>query len=139
MASYIDNNLMKDEQVLHSGKISLWSLVGYIIAGIILLPAMGIGLLFFLAAYLKYISTELAVTNKRVIAKTGFISRNTIEMNLTKVESMQVDQSIFGRMLNFGSLRINGTGASNAPITGIRAPLEFRRHFMEAQDQYSKA
>jgi uncharacterized membrane protein YdbT with pleckstrin-like domain len=80
----------------------------------------------------------LAVTNKRVIAKTGFISRKTIEMNLTKVESMQVDQGIFGRLLNFGSLKINGTGASNAPITGISAPLEFRRSFMEAQDQYSK-
>ncbi len=134
MASYVDSNLIKDEAVLHRGHISLWSLSGLIFFGVVLLPVV-IGLFLLLSAWIKYKTTELAVTNKRVIVKTGLISRKTLELNLAKAESIQVDQSLMGRLFNFGSLQINGTGMAHAPISGIRAPLEFRRQFMEAQDQ----
>lgn len=134
MASYVDSNLIKDEEVLHRGQLSLWSLSGYLFFGVILLPIV-IGLFFLLAALIRYKTTELAVTNKRVIVKTGLISRRTLELNLAKAESIQVDQSLLGRLFDYGSLQVNGTGTSHAPIQGIRAPLEFRRQFMEAQDQ----
>lgn len=135
MASYIDSNLIKDERVVHRGHISLWSLSAYIAIGIVLTPAYGVGLIVLLVAYIKFKATELAVTNKRVIAKMGLVSRDTIEININKVESIQVSQSILGRVLNYGTLTINGTGSSHELIAGISDPLAFRRFFMEAQDQ----
>lgn len=135
MAGYIDSNLIKDETVLHRGHLSPWALAGHIVLGVLLMPVLGLGLLVLLAAWIKFKTTELAVTNKRVITKTGFISRHTLELNLAKTESMQVNQSLLGRVFDYGSLQINGTGTSHAPLDGIAAPLEFRRQFMQAQDQ----
>lgn len=135
MASYIDGALIQGERVIYTGNISLWSLAHLIIPGVILLPVFGLGLLVLLAAFIRYKTTELAITNKRVIAKFGFISRHTVELNINKVEGIQVIQSITGRIFNFGSLIISGTGIQQAPIPGISNPLAFRRSFMDAQDQ----
>lgn len=135
MGKYIAGTLIKDESVVYEGHTSLWSLVPLIVIGFLLLPFMGAGLLFWLAAYLRYATTELAFTNKRVIAKFGFISRQTIELNLSKVESVQVNQGVFGRIFNFGTLVISGAGNPQAPIPGISDPMAFRRALMEYQDQ----
>ncbi len=135
MASYVENTLIPDEKVIYTGKISLWSLLPLFVLGLILLPFWGIGLFFWLIAIIRYMTTELAFTNKRVIAKFGFISRTTIELNLIKVESLQVTQSIIGRIFNFGTLIISGAGNPPAPIPGISNPMTFRRSFMEYQDQ----
>ena len=91
--------------------------------------------MFWVAAYIRYKTTELAFTNKRVIAKEGFIKRNTIELTISKVESIQVDQEVFGRMFNFGTLIIGGAGDPQAPIAGISDPIEFRKAFIGAQDR----
>jgi len=135
MASYIDGALIADEKVVYVGNISVWSLAPLIALGLVLLAAWGLGLVFLLAAYLRYKTTELAVTNKRVIAKFGFISRRTVEINVSKVESIQVQQGILGRIFNYGSLVISGAGNPQAPISGISDPMGFRRAFMEAQDR----
>jgi uncharacterized membrane protein YdbT with pleckstrin-like domain len=135
VASYIERALIKDERVVYMGQISLWSLWLWIALGFLLLAAFGLGLIFWLVAYVKYKTTELAITNKRVIAKFGFISRRTVEININKIESIQVEQSVAGRMFNFGTLLISGTGTAHAPIPRISKPLEFRKAFMEAQDQ----
>lgn len=134
MASYVESTLIKDETIIYEGKISLWSLAPLFVIGLILLP-IWIGLLFWIVAIIRYVTTELAFTNKRVIAKFGFISRKTIELNLTKVESLQVNQGILGRIFNFGTLVISGAGNPQAPIPGISNPMAFRRSFMEYQDQ----
>jgi uncharacterized membrane protein YdbT with pleckstrin-like domain len=134
MSTYVENTLIKDEQIIYTGKISLWPQLHLIIAGFICLFLMGIGLIFWLIAFIRYKTTELAFTNKRVIAKFGFISRKTIELNLTKVESIQVNQSIFGRIFNFGTLIISGAGNPQDPIPYISNPMTFRRVFMEQQD-----
>jgi uncharacterized membrane protein YdbT with pleckstrin-like domain len=138
MASYIDGALIKDEKVVYTGNISLWSLAPLIIIGFLLLAAWGIGLIFLLFAFIQYKTTELAITNKRVIAKFGFISRKTIELNINKVESIQVNQGILGRIFDYGSLIISGAGNPQAPISGISNPMNFRRAFMETQDQASQ-
>lgn len=138
MASYIDGALIKDEEVVYIGNISLWSLAPLILLGLLFLSAYGIGLLFWLAAFVRYKTTELAITNKRVIAKFGFISRKTIELNINKVESIQVDQGILGRLFNFGSLVVSGAGNPQAPIPGISDPMGFRRVFMETQDKIAQ-
>jgi len=134
MSSYIEAALTSDERVLHYAHVSLWSLWGPLLLGLVLLPAFGVGLIAWAYAYVQYKTTELAVTNKRVIVKQGFISRQTIEINIQKVESIQVDQSVMGRLLDFGSLLISGAGSPQAPLRGISQPLAFRRAFVEAQD-----
>lgn len=134
MSSYVEDALVKDEKLLHVGHISKWSMWHLLVFGVLLLPALGIGLILLGIAYVRYKSFELAVTSKRVIVKHGFISRQTVEMNLSKVESIQVEQGALGRMFNFGTLIVSGTGTSHAPMVGIADPMGFRRAFIEAQD-----
>ena len=81
-----------------------------------------------LRAWVRRLSTEIIVTDRRIILKTGLIGRRSIEMNLDKVESVLVDQGIFGRMLDFGTLVIRGVGSGLEPVTNVAAPLEFHRH-----------
>lgn len=83
-------------------------------------------LYYFIQAWVYSYSTELAVTDKRVIAKFGFIRRHTIELKHSKVESLQVNQGILGRIFNFGSINIIGSGGTTAPIPYIKDPLTFR-------------
>ncbi len=134
MSSYVEDALVKDERIVHLGHISLWSLWGTLALGVVLLPVFGLGLVFLGMAYVKYKTTELAITTRRVIAKFGFISRTTVELNINKVESIQVEQTVMGRMLNYGTLVIAGGGNPQAPIPGISDPIAFRRAFIEAQD-----
>ena len=135
MQSYVEGALVKDEKIVHLGHISLWSLWHLIAFGLVLLPVFGLGLIFLIMAYVRYKTTELAITTKRVIVKFGLIRRRTIEININKVESIQVDQEILGRVFNFGTLVISGAGNPQAPVAGISSPMDFRRAFIEAQDQ----
>lgn len=134
MSSYVDEVLVPGEQVVHLGRTSLWSVWHLLVLGLLLLPAFGLGLLVWAVAYVRIRSTELAVTTKRLIVKHGFIRRSTMEINIHKVESLQVHQSLLGRMLDYGTLVIAGTGSSHAPIDGVAEPLAFRRAFVQAQD-----
>ena len=71
-------------------------------------------------------TTETDVTNMRVVHKTGFIKRRTFEMSLDKVESVDVNQSILGRILNYGDVTILGVGEGKETISTIASPLDFR-------------
>ena len=133
MSSYVEEALVKDEKVVHIGHISLWSLWHLIALGVVLLPAFGLGLIFLAVAYVRYKSVELAVTTKRIIVKHGFVRRQTVEINLNKVESLQVEQGLLGRLFNFGTLIVSGTGTSHAPLVGIAESMSFRKAFIEAQ------
>jgi uncharacterized membrane protein YdbT with pleckstrin-like domain len=98
------------------------ALVGYGIAAI-----LGIGsLLHLIARALTRSTTEYGVTNFRVVQKRGIVSLHTIEMNLDKVESVDVDQTLLGRMFGFGTVAIHGVGSRWDPIVGIEDPLDFR-------------
>jgi uncharacterized membrane protein YdbT with pleckstrin-like domain len=81
-----------------------------------------------LPAAIRRATTELAVTDRRVIYKSGVISRHTLEMNRSKVESVDVDQSLLGRLFGFGTVIVRGTGGSLEPIRLISDPLGFRSH-----------
>jgi len=132
--SYIDESLIAGEVVLHRSRISGWVLLPRILLGLLLLVVV-VGLYFLISAWVESRTTEIAITNKRVIAKSGFIRRETIEINLAKVEALRVDQGLWGRMLNFGTLVITGAGGAVAPMRNIADPLAFRRKFMEATDR----
>ena len=133
MASYVDSVLIRGESVLHRGHLSLWPHAWKIALGIILLP-VGVGLIFLVWVYILYKTTEIAITSKRVISKSGFITRNTIEINLPKIESVQVDQSLTGRLFDYGTIVIAGAGTPNLSVPGVASPLTFRVRFMEATD-----
>jgi uncharacterized membrane protein YdbT with pleckstrin-like domain len=129
--SYIDESLIPGEVLVHRARMSWWSQFWLIFPGIVTL-VVAVGLVFLVWAWVRVRSTELAITNRRVIAKFGFIHRHTVEINLEKVEALRVDQRFWGRLLNFGTIHITGSGASVAPIPHIADPLVFRRKFMEA-------
>ncbi len=120
---YVEENLGAGEQVVHQGKLH-WAIF---LPGVVLLPVYFIGVLFLIPALIAKVSTEMAVTNKRVIIKTGLISRRTIEMNLAKVENIGVDQGILGRILNYGTITVVGTGGTREQFKWVAAPLDFRR------------
>lgn len=81
-----------------------------------------------LFAWVQRVTTELAITSRRVIYKSGLFRRHTIEMNLSKVESVGVTQSVFGRMFGYGRVELKGTGATNDTLPMIADPLGFRSH-----------
>jgi len=144
--SYIENSLMNGESVIYSAKlhwvIFLWPAIWLVIALLIFssggdAAAAGggvivIAILTGIASFINYSTSEFGITNKRVLAKVGFIRRNSLEVLLTKVEGIQVNQGILGRILGYGSVIVSGTGGAKDPFHKIAAPLEFRR---KAQEQ----
>ncbi|HEX3860327.1 MAG TPA: PH domain-containing protein [Stellaceae bacterium] len=95
-----------------------------IVSGLFLLGAI----LSALGALIRRATTELAVTDRRVIYKTGILQRHSMEINRSKVETVGVNQSILGRMLSYGTIMVRGTGGSFEPIPFIGDPLTFRSH-----------
>ena len=85
-----------------------------------------IGALSGLSAWVKRWTTEIDVTDRRIVYKRGLIRRHTVEMNMDKVESVDVDQTILGRLFNFGNVTIRGTGAGIEPLFNVEEPLKFR-------------
>jgi uncharacterized membrane protein YdbT with pleckstrin-like domain len=79
-------------------------------------------------AFIRRASTELAVTDQRVIYKTGLLARHTLEMNRGKVESVAVDQTLLGRLFGYGTVTVRGIGSALEPIRNINDPLSFRSH-----------
>ncbi|MHC8346614.1 PH domain-containing protein [Pseudomonas sp. RT6P73] len=139
MGRYIDSAITKGEKIIYEGKISIWAMMPLIVPGIIFTALFGIGLILLAIAAIRYFTTELAVTNKRVIAKFGFIKRATIEINIHKIESIQVHQGILGRIFNFGTIIVSGAGNPQAPLPGISRPLVFRRAFLHTQEEISES
>jgi uncharacterized membrane protein YdbT with pleckstrin-like domain len=80
-------------------------------------------------------ATEMAVTNHRVVIKTGLIGRKTIEMLLNKVESIEVSETALGRMLGYGTIVIIGTGGTSDPFHKMAHPLEFRSQVQHQIEQ----
>lgn len=149
--SYIDDNLMRDETVVYKAQIH-WFIVlpGLVVSVLGLMMTMSdlavLGVLALLAgivmvikASITMVTTELAVTSKRVIAKVGLIRRATMELNHSKVESMNVNQGILGRIFGYGTIVVNGTGGGATPVPGIENPMEFRRKAMQTIDDYEPA
>ena len=151
MGRYIDDILQPGEKVLYSTNahwifylpaIGAWILALVLLVlsrattteGIILLclsaaVVVALAALYWtIKAWFHRWTTETDVTNLRVVHKTGFIKRRTFEMSLDKVESVDVNQSILGRILNYGSVTVRGVGEGAETIDMIASPLEFRSH-----------
>ena len=133
MGKYVDSALLPGEEIIVEAKTH-WAL--FIAPGLLFLFSLAlgkIGPLFFMIAIfwaifraLVFITTELALTNKRVIAKSGIISRNVIDVSLSKVEGVTYNQGIIGRIFGFGSISVRGTGVGQVPIKFIAQPEHFK-------------
>jgi membrane protein YdbS with pleckstrin-like domain len=162
--SYVEKNLVPGETVIYETRLHWIVMLGHIIVGCLLLvlgavllyyaftehgmqPAYlhltewgGVALLVFslvaiLMGMVRRNATEMAVTNHRVVIKTGLASRKTIEMLLNKVETIEVRESFFGRMLGYGTILVIGTGGTPEPFDKVAHPLEFRS---QVQQQIEK-
>ena len=89
------------------------------------------GLIALLAGGVRRNATEMAVTNRRVVIKTGLVRRKTIEMLLNKVESIEVRETTWGRILGFGAIIVVGTGGSTEPFANISHPIRFRSRLQQ--------
>jgi uncharacterized membrane protein YdbT with pleckstrin-like domain len=155
--SYVKKNLLPGETVLCTGKLH-WIIylksmlviafgVAILLASVLVhdqVPAklwiwgavaVAVGAVSAVPALLHAWSTELAVTSLRVIAKHGWIRRRTIEMMHMKIESLELQQGIAGRILGYGTLLIHGSGGGLEAIANIARPLEFRNAATAAQSE----
>jgi uncharacterized membrane protein YdbT with pleckstrin-like domain len=99
---------------------------------------IGVALLLAIPPTIRYLSSDFAVTDKRVLARMGIVNRQSLETLLTKIEGIGVEQDLWGRVLGFGTITITGTGGTRESVTGIPRPLEFRRQVQAqivAQDE----
>jgi uncharacterized membrane protein YdbT with pleckstrin-like domain len=149
MGRYIDDILQPGEKVLYSTNAHwiffLPAIIGWILVGVLLVfsgvvPAgppvlicLSLAAISAVAALYKTATawfhrwtTETDVTNFRVVHKTGFVKRQTFEMSVDKVESVDVDQSILGRILNYGDVTVLGVGEGGKTLDTIASPLSFR-------------
>jgi uncharacterized membrane protein YdbT with pleckstrin-like domain len=148
--SYVQRVLQPGEVVRHVAGLhwvsylpglSAWILAGIVLAVLPDEPSLlhwirvgaaglcaAVGLVLVAQATLDRWMTEIAITDRRVISKRGFIWRNTTEMHMDKVESVEVKQSVLGRILDYGDVEIRGVGTGFEPLRNIAAPLELRNH-----------
>lgn len=169
--TYIESNLVAGETLAYETRLHWIVMIGHVLLALLLL-AVSAALMWYgwqhrtptgaLPAWLTYLSiavaiaaiatfligyvrryaTEMAVTTRRVVVKKGLLSRSTIEMLLNKVESIEVRESMLGRLLGYGTVILIGTGGSSEPFTSVARPLEFRaqvQHQLESRPNPSAA
>lgn len=152
---YVAENLMAGESVVYSARLHRFMFVlpavVFVVGVFVVATARGEQSLFvvsaigglviagaivaFLIRLVDYHTSEFAVTTKRVIIKVGLIRRRTLELLLSKVETVGVDQTILGRLFGFGTIVVTGTGGTKEPFSHINEPMEFRRHVQEQTAQ----
>jgi acyl-coenzyme A synthetase/AMP-(fatty) acid ligase len=163
--TYIESNLVPGETVIYQTRLHWIVMLWQMVLGCLLLGLPGVLLLYYalsqpgmesrtlhimegggvallvcgvvaiLIGMVRQNATEMAVTNRRVVIKTGLASRKTIEMLLNKVESIEVNETAFGRMLGYGTIVVIGTGGTPEPFHKLAHPLEFRS---QVQQQIEK-
>jgi uncharacterized membrane protein YdbT with pleckstrin-like domain len=138
--AYIDDNLLPGEQVVYRATlhpIVFAPAVGVVLLGIVISLAWSqivglivgvIGVVMGAVALIRYISTEFAVTNRRVIIKVGALGRQSLDVELNRVEGIDVEQSALGRLFDYGTIGVRGVGGTEETFPGIAAPLDFRKH-----------
>jgi uncharacterized membrane protein YdbT with pleckstrin-like domain len=162
---YIDDNLLEDERIVYKARLHkiiffypvLWVMIAMTVW--FLIPGDGqlgdtqinladvrlavsaifaaMGLLQGFVVFIKYITSEFAVTDQRLMVKTGLIRRSTFELFLKRLEGIQVDQSITGRILGYGTITASGTGGLQDNFVMISSPLKFRTHIQKCAAEYN--
>ena len=163
MGKYVEKNIGPSEAVRYTARVSLWKFSLYFLGGglliVALLPAFiarlampstgsepgtgvtyGIGLLvlfavlLFIWPFIARWSTELAITDKRLIAKYGVVSTHSIEIRFDKIETVRVTQGLIGKVFKYGDIVVTGTGSTFDPIRSIANPMAFRAALNQAME-----
>jgi uncharacterized membrane protein YdbT with pleckstrin-like domain len=162
MGNYVSKNMGPSEAVRYTARVSLWKFSVYFLGGglmtIVLLTSIvalampstgpetragatyGIVLLvlpvvfLFIWPFVARWSTELAITDKRLIAKYGVLSTHSIEIRFDKIETVRVTQGLIGKMFNYGDIVVTGTGSTFDPIRSIANPMAFRLALNQAME-----
>ena len=125
--SYLTESLAADEKILAIFSLH-WTAKGWLILWILLtIPTLGIALIGVVYEWLRLRSIEQGVTNRRVVRKTGIVSRETTELRLSSIETIDLWQSTWGRLLGFGDVIITGRGESSMRFHAIRDPIAAKR------------
>jgi uncharacterized membrane protein YdbT with pleckstrin-like domain len=136
MATYAEASLGPNEKIVRQGKLhwliyfwpAFWTLVTFGFAAIITVPWV-------LLALIRQLTTDLVITDRRLIHKTGLISRNTLELRLNKIESVNITQGILGRIFNCGAVTVTGSGMAMSVFRQLDQPLEFKRYIEAAIEE----
>ena len=149
--SYIEDSLSAGEKIEHLFKLHwfawvpmwIWLILGFVTLGLtwfvalyefprlwLILGLVTSGLTLFVAFYefLRLRCIEQGVTNKRVVLKKGIISRRTEEMKLASIETVEINQGLWGRIFGFGTVKVTGKGISDVVYKGIDDPMAVKRH-----------
>lgn len=156
--SFIQNNLLKNERLIYFSRmhwivftLPVFMLLAAIIfaalapllfpgylpfikirlAAVVVLVCVGVAIFSGIAAFVRYATSEYGITNRRIVLKTGWLSRDSLELFINKIEAIYVDQSIVGRIFNYGTIRIVGTGGTQDTFFYIPRPLAFRKATQE--------
>lgn len=149
--SYIDRNLLAAEHIVYRTRLHWLLFLGPVLfIVIVLLPGawflaastwssfawvpLALGVLILIPTYIKRQSSDFAVTNKRVMMKVGVFNTRSIELLLGKVEAIAVEQSLLGRIFNYGNIVITGSGGTKEPFAYIQSPLALRRAVQSVTD-----
>jgi uncharacterized membrane protein YdbT with pleckstrin-like domain len=145
--SYVDKNLISGESVVYRGSLARLPYGWVVLPAALTVAAAvfrntlfpvghrwlapgilaGLTVVVWLWARIRVRSAEFAVTNRRVMIKLGVLQRRTVETMLSKVEGIAVEQGLAGRIFNYGTITVTGTGGTRESFENIAAPLEFRR------------
>ncbi len=161
---YIEASLVPGETVVYQTRLHWIVMLRHLILGLVLIAVSGVivvyllkqpgvgdngqrlaegvaivllifGIVTIVVGAVRRSATEMAVTSRRVVVKLGLVNRKTIEMLLNKIETIEVSEPMFGRMLGYGSITMIGTGGTSEPFHRIARPLQFRS---EVQQQLEK-
>lgn len=144
--AYVEDHLLPGEKVIYQATPH-WVLIGLPLGMLVLalsgvlygvlsnsglsaLLGLGCFAIFFFSAMLQgvtYFTTEFALTDRRIIAKDGLIRQRSVELLLSQVESIGVNQPLLGRVLDFGTITVVGTGGTREPFRDIADPMQLRR------------
>jgi uncharacterized membrane protein YdbT with pleckstrin-like domain len=124
---YIEQSLSAGEKIEGIFKLHWTAWIPFWIWVLLAIPTIGITLFVALYVYLRLKYQEQGVTNKRVVLKRGIIGRQTEEMKLKSIETVEIDQGVLGRMLGFGTVKITGRGVSDILFKGIDDPMAVKR------------
>jgi len=164
---YIDRNLTAGETVVYETRLHwivmlrsiIQAIIAVLLAGGILYYAFSstaapddqmhlmeggaavliiIAVILLVAGATRRNATEMAVTNHRVIVKVGLVGRRTVELLLSKIESIEVQETGLGRMLGYGTIVLVGTGGTPEPFNRVAHPLEFRSKVQQQIEAFSQ-
>ena len=130
MASFIENSLVSGETVEQKAGVSWLSQFWLYLLAVFFMTntyTMIFSALLILLAIMNISNTELAITNKKVIGRTGFLKKESVDMPIDRLESINIEQGLIGRILGYGKVKINGIGGNTVTIPFIKGPFAFRK------------